>query len=140
MNSINEPGLSRPKKKQVGANGKPTLTRGVGKEQRDTTPVRTSIKIPMEVYEQTRRIAFEERTSRNEQFKSAWCALTKDGMQFPETLIEDDTDYGMGFAFDVRVPKWIHERAHELKAESGVSLSRQFVIAWLQQYEVGEGK
>lgn len=133
MAEINEPGLSRPKKKQVDANGKPTLTRNAEAEQRDNTTMRTTIKVPARVYSSARKLSFFKRVSMKDQFQKAWCEYTNDGAHLPMDYEEEPEDILVSVA--ISVPKWLNKAARDFKEGTGVSVSRQFSLAWQEKYD-----
>ena len=136
---INEPGLSRPKKKQVDADGNPTLTRNAEDGKRDDTPMRTTIKIPVRVYEEARKLAYFEHVNMREQFQGSWCEFTDNGKHMPiwdeEERLEKEGEYqGVMVPLAIRVPKWLNQKTHDLKEGFGVNASQQFLMAWLDKY------
>lgn len=138
MAEINEPGLSRPKKKQVDADGNPTLTRNAEDGKRDDTLMRTTIKIPTRVYEEARKMAYFKHVNMREQFQGAWCEFTNNGKHIPiwdEEYLESNEEYqGKMIPFAIRVPRWLNQKTHDLKEGFGVNASQQFLMAWLDKY------
>ena len=139
MAEINEPGLSRPKKKQVDADGNPTLTRNAEDCGRDDTLMRTTIKIPVRVYEEARKMAYFKRVSMRDQFQGAWCEFTDNGKHMPiwseeERLEREEKYQGVMVPLAIRVPKWLNQEMRDIKEAFDISASQQFLMAWLDKY------
>lgn len=134
MADINEPGLSRPKKKQVDADGNPTLTRNAEAEQRDNTTMRTTIKVPVHVYSSARKLSFFEHVSMKDQFQKAWCEYTNDGAHLPIEYEDEGEPQDVLVSLAISVPKWLNKAARDFKEGTGVSVSRQFSLAWQEKY------
>lgn len=136
MAEINEPGLSRPKKKQVDADGNPTLTRDTDIEEDDNATMRTTIKVPVDVYSSARELSFFKRISMKDQFQRAWCEYTTNGMYLP--IEDEDEDEGepqdVLVSLAISVPKWLNRAARGFKEGFGISVSQQFTLAWLNKY------
>ena len=135
MADINEPGLSRPKKKQVDADGNPTLTRNAEAEQRDNTTMRTTIKVPVHVYSSARKLSFFEHVSMKDQFQKAWCEYTNDGAHLPIEYEDEGESQDVLVSLAISVPKWLNKAACDFKEGTGVSVSRQFSLAWQEKYD-----
>lgn len=135
MAEINEPGLSRPKKKQVDADGNPTLTRNAEAEQRDNTTMRTTIKVPVHVYSSARKLSFFEHVSMKDQFQKAWCEYTNDGAHLPVEYEDEGESQDVLVSLAISVPKWLNKTARDFKEGTGVSVSRQFSLAWQEKYD-----
>ena len=135
MADINEPGLSRPKKKQVDADGNPTLTRNAEAEQRDNTTMRTTIKVPVHVYSSARKLSFFEHVSMKDQFQKAWCEYTNDGAHLPVEYEDEGESQDVLVSLAISVPKWLNKTARDFKEGTGVSVSRQFSLAWQEKYD-----
>lgn len=135
MAEINEPGLSRPKKKQVDADGNPTLTRNAEAEQRDNTTMRTTIKVPVHVYSSARKLSFFEHVSMKDQFQKAWCEYTNDGAHLPIEYEDEGESQDVLVSLAISVPKWLNKAARDFKEGTGVSVSRQFSLAWQEKYD-----
>lgn len=135
MAEINEPGLSRPKKKQVDADGNPTLTRNAEAEQRDNTTMRTTIKVPVHVYSSARKLSFFEHVSMKDQFQKAWCEYTNDGAHLPVEDEDEGESQDVLVSLAISVPKWLNKTARDFKEGTGVSVSRQFSLAWQEKYD-----
>lgn len=135
MAEINEPGLSRPKKKQVDADGNPTLTRNAEAEQRDNTTMRTTIKVPVHVYSSARKLSFFEHVSMKDQFQKAWCEYTNDGAHLPIEYEDEGESQDVLVSLAISVPKWLNKTARDFKEGTGVSVSRQFSLAWQEKYD-----
>ena len=135
MADINEPGLSRPKKKQVDADGNPTLMRNAEAEQRDNTTMRTTIKVPVHVYSSARKLSFFEHVSMKDQFQKAWCEYTNDGAHLPIEYEDEGESQDVLVSLAISVPKWLNKAARDFKEGTGVSVSRQFSLAWQEKYD-----
>lgn len=105
--------------------------------------VQTTIKIPIHIYEEARRLSYLKRVSMKDQFHNAWCEFTDDGNR---TSVWDEAvragkekkHQNTMVTLTIRIPKWLHQEMRDIKKTHGISVSEQFLIAWLDKYNLPE--